>query len=41
MFEVIVAGMVFDLYPTYRDALRCALALGMDASVQKSRTPSW
>ena len=41
MFEVLIAGMVFDIFPTQEEAMRIALSLGFDATVQRSRTEQW
>ena len=41
MFEVLIAGMIFDIFPTYNEALRVASSLGCGATVECSRTQLW
>lgn len=41
MFEVIAAGMVYDMFDTYREAIEVALSLGVGAYVVKSQTTAW
>ena len=38
MFEVIIAGMVWDTYPTYQEAIEVALTLGLGAYVRQYAT---
>ena len=35
MFEVIIAGMVWDTYTTYQEAIEAALTLGLGARVRQ------
>jgi len=41
MYEVLVAGMVWDIFPTYAEAIEVALTLGVGVSVVKSTTAVW
>ena len=38
MFEVIIAGMVWDTYTTYQEAIEVALTLGFGARVRQYAT---
>ena len=38
MFEVIIAGMVWDTYTSYQEAIEVALTLGLGAYVRQYAT---